>query len=51
MVVKSRQYQRTDDEIRQLMLEYFYERNQDATSILAKGKGAAVMVSVLKKDL
>lgn len=41
---------RSDEEIRRLMLRYFYERNRDATSMMGK-KGSAVPTSVLKADL
>ncbi len=41
---------RTNDEIRSLMLLYFHERNQNATSIKGK-KGSAVKISVLKSEL
>lgn len=39
-----------NNEIRKLMLEYFYERNKDATSSMGK-KGSAVKISCLKSDL
>jgi hypothetical protein len=41
----------SDDEIRRLMLHYFYERNQKATSIRSKRSGAAVTISVLRAGL
>lgn len=41
---------RTDEEIRRVMLAYFYERNKNATSMMGK-KGSAVRTSVLKTDL
>jgi hypothetical protein len=42
---------RTDDEVRQIMLEYFHKRNQQATSRRGKHNGAAVTVSVLRSEL
>lgn len=41
---------RNNNEIRQLMLQYFYERNKDATSAMGK-RGSAVKISDLKKEL
>lgn len=41
---------RSDVEVRRLMLQYFYERNKHAKSMLGK-KGSAVRTSVLKADL
>lgn len=41
----------TDDEIRRIMLQYFYERNREATSVRGKESGAAVMISRLRADL
>lgn len=41
---------RTNDEIRHLMLQYFYERNRNATSMRGK-KGSAVKISDIKADL
>lgn len=40
----------TNDEIRRLMLQYFYDRNDGATSMMGK-KGSAVRTSDLKADL
>jgi len=40
----------TNNEIRRLMLRYFYERNKNATSIIGK-KGSAVRISDIKKEL
>jgi predicted transcriptional regulator len=37
-------------EIRRLMLQYFYERNKNATSVMGK-KGSAVKISVVKSEL
>lgn len=40
----------TNDEIRRIMLRYFYDRNKNATS--AKGKqGSAIKISDVKRDL
>ena len=41
---------RSNTEIRQLMLQYFYDRNANATSARGK-KGAAVKISDVKKEL
>ena len=41
----------TDDQIRQIMLEYFFERNKNATSRLGKKSGAAVTISVIRAEL
>jgi len=41
---------RTNDEVRTLMLRYFYDRNQTATSARGK-KGFAVKISDIKRDL
>ncbi len=40
----------TPNEIRELMLQYFYDRNAHATSIMGK-KGSAVKISDVKKEL
>lgn len=40
---------RTNNEIRQVLLEYFYRRNKTATSIMGK-KGSAVKISDVKAD-
>lgn len=47
---KSKSVQRSNNEIRQLILEYFYERNKNATSRQGK-KGSAVKISDVKKEL
>jgi hypothetical protein len=39
-----------DDDVRRLMLRYFYDRNKTATSMMGK-KGSAVRTSVLKAEL
>ncbi|GJL62591.1 MAG: hypothetical protein NPIRA04_12450 [Nitrospirales bacterium] len=41
---------RTDEEIRRIMLRYFYDRNKNATSMMGK-KGSAVKTSDLKSEL
>jgi len=40
-----------DDKVRQIMLQYFYERNKSATSIRGKKSGAAVTISILRSNL
>lgn len=41
---------RSNDEIRRLVLGYFYDRNQNATSTMGK-KGSAVKISDIKREL
>jgi hypothetical protein len=41
---------RSDEEIRRIMLQYFYDRNKNATSMMGK-KGSAVRTSDLKSEL
>lgn len=41
---------RTNEEIRKLLLEFFYERNKNATSVRGK-RGSAVKISDVKKEL
>jgi len=41
---------RTDEEIRRIMLRYFYDRNKNATSMMGK-KGSAIRTSDLKSEL
>jgi len=36
--------------VRRFMLQYFYERNKNATSVMGK-KGSAVKISVVKSEL
>jgi len=48
---KPRQPEPTDDQIRETILRYFYDRNQNATSRRGKTTGAAVTISVLRADL
>jgi len=50
MAKKQPQPSRTNNEIRQLMLQYFYDRNKNATSARGK-KGSAVKISDVKKEL
>jgi hypothetical protein len=40
----------SNTEIRRLMLQYFYQRNKNATSVMGK-KGSAVKISDVKSDL
>jgi len=42
---------RSNDEIRDIILRYLYDRNENATSRRGKSTGAAVMISVMRKDL
>lgn len=41
----------SDDEIRDIMLRYFYERNRNSTSRRGKTTGAAVTISILRAEL
>jgi len=50
-VVKRKEQNRTDDEIRETILRYLFERNQNATSRRGKSTGAAVTISVLRASL
>jgi hypothetical protein len=47
---KAKPIQRTNTEIRSLMLQYFYDRNSTATSARGK-KGFAIKISDIRKDL
>lgn len=47
---KSASVRPSDNEIRRMMLRYFYERNKKATSARGK-KGSAVKISDVKKEL
>ncbi len=47
---KTTRPQRSNNEIRHLMLQYFYDRNKNATSARGK-KGSAVKISDIKKEL
>ncbi len=50
MAKKRQQSKRSNDEIRQILLEYFYQRNKSATS--ARGsKGVAAKISDVRADL
>jgi len=42
---------RPDDEIRAILLDYFFERNRNATSPKGKKTGAAVTIKVLRAEL
>jgi hypothetical protein len=41
----------SNDHIREVILRYLYDRNQNATSRRGKATGAAVMISVMRADL
>src|SRR5713226_1282216 len=47
----SKQSARTDDEVREIILRYLYDRNKNATSRRGKSTGAAVTISVMRADL
>src|SRR5437867_8177144 len=47
---KAPKQRQSNNEIRSIMLNYFYERNQNATSARGK-KGSAVKISDVKKEL
>ncbi len=47
---KQQPQQRSNNEIRRLILQYFYDRNNSATSIMGK-KGSAVKISDVKREL
>jgi hypothetical protein len=54
MVVNAKNHKNpalTGDEIREIILRYLYDRNQNATSRRGKATGAAVTISVLRADL
>lgn len=42
---------RAADEIRDIILRYLYDRNQNATSRRGKSTGAAVTISKMRADL
>ena len=48
---KSKQTALTDDQIREIILRYLYQRNRNATSRRGKSTGAAVTISVMRADL
>ena len=50
-MAKRKDQNRTDDEIRELILSYLFDRNQNATSRRGKSTGAAVTISVLRATL
>jgi hypothetical protein len=50
MAKKSAIPARTNTEIRRIMLQYFYDRNKNATSARGK-KGSAIKISDIKKEL
>ena len=41
----------SDDQIRQIMLQYFYDRNKNSTSRRGKSIGAAATISIIRADL
>lgn len=41
----------TDDQVRQIILRYLYDRNQKATSRRGRSTGAAATISVIRADL
>jgi hypothetical protein len=41
----------SDDQVRQIMLQYFYDRNKNATSRRGKKAGAAAPISAIRKEL
>ncbi len=49
-VVKANRAALPNNEIRRIMLQYFYDRNKNATSARGK-KGSAVKISDVKKEL
>ena len=52
MAAKATRHQQfTDDQVRQIILLYFYDRNKRATSMRGEKSGAAVKISVLRADL
>jgi len=48
---KPKQQLQTDDEVREIILQYLYERNRSATSRRGKTTGAAVTIGVMRADL
>lgn len=49
-VAKAKTPSRTDNDIRAIMLHYFYDRNKNATSARGK-KGSAIKISDVKSEL
>jgi hypothetical protein len=47
---KSKRPTRSNDEIRRIMLQYFYERNRKATSVRGK-RGSAATISTIRAEL
>jgi hypothetical protein len=47
---KSKRPARSNDEIRRIMLQYFYERNRKATSVRGK-RGSAATISIIRAEL
>lgn len=50
-MAKTKMLTRTDNEIRQILLEYFYKRNKNARSARSDKTGAAAKISVVRRDL
>lgn len=48
---KPRSPMSSDDQVRQIMLRYFYDRNKSATSRRGKETGAAAPISIVRRDL
>lgn len=48
---KSKSAPLPDDQVRQFILQYFYDRNKKATSRRGKTTGAAAPISIIRKDL
>jgi len=48
---KTRTPPRTDNEVRQILLEYFYNRNKNARSARSDKTGAAAKISVIRREL
>jgi hypothetical protein len=48
---KSQGQDRTDDQIREIILRYLYNRNRNATSRRGKSSGAAVTISTMRAEL
>jgi hypothetical protein len=48
---KVKQAAPTDDEVREIILRYLYDRNKNATSRRGKSTGAAVTISVMRAEL
>ncbi|MBI3110614.1 MAG: hypothetical protein HYZ01_03475 [Ignavibacteriales bacterium] len=48
---KIKQPELRDDQVRQIMLQYFFDRNKNATSRRGKATGAAAPISVIRAEL